>query len=31
MLFELQPRFDFFDISGRPVIDAVAIGAFKFN
>ncbi len=31
MLFEFQPRFYFFDISGRPIIDAVAIGAFKFN
>ena len=31
VLFEFQPRFDFFDIPGRPVIDAVAIGAFKFN
>jgi len=31
MFFKLQPRLDFFNIPRSPIIDAVAISAFKFN
>ena len=31
VFFKLQPRFDFFNIPRSPIIDAVAISAFKFN
>src|SRR3989338_212271 len=31
VFFKLQPRFNFFNIPRSPIIDAVAISAFKFN